>query len=104
MTAPDADAAARLVAQGTLRPDLVLADFNLPGEMNGLALATLLRARLRRQVPVIILTGDISTGTLRDIADADCMRISKPVRPAGADGRDPETAAAAGRGPSWSAG
>jgi two-component system CheB/CheR fusion protein len=82
VTAPDADAAARLVAKGTLRPDLILADFNLPGEMNGLALATLLRARLRRQVPVIILTGDISTGTLRDIADADCMRISKPVRPA----------------------
>ena len=80
--AADADSATRLVSKGSLRPDLVLADFNLPGEMNGLQLAQSLRARLRRQVPVIILTGDITTGTLRDIADADCLRISKPVRPA----------------------
>ena len=32
-------------------------------------------------VPVIILTGDISTGTLRDIALQDCVQLNKPVKP-----------------------
>jgi two-component system CheB/CheR fusion protein len=80
-TAHDGAAAAKLVAQGTLRPDLVLTDFNLPGGLDGLQLASRLRARLHRRVPVIILTGDIATGTLRDIADEGCLQLSKPVRP-----------------------
>ncbi len=81
MTAADGEAADRLVAKGTIRPDLLLADFNLPGSMNGLRLATRLRERLRRRVPVIILTGDIGTTTLRDIAEEDCVQLSKPVGP-----------------------
>ena len=80
-TASDGDAASRLVAKGPLRPDLVLTDLNLPGKLDGLQLANALRARLRRQVPVIILTGDIATGTLRDVAGEDCLQFSKPVRP-----------------------
>src|SRR6185437_8057034 len=31
-------------------------------------------------VPAVILTGDISTSTLRSIADAGCDRLSKPVK------------------------
>ena len=51
-----------------IRPDLILADYNLPNGMNGLQLAAKLREKLHREIPVIILTGDISTDTLRDIA------------------------------------
>ena len=36
-TAPDGVAALELVARGTIRPDLILADYNLPNGMNGLA-------------------------------------------------------------------
>jgi len=32
-------------------------------------------------VPVIILTGDISTAALRNIADHDCEQLNKPVKP-----------------------
>ena len=63
-TAPDGIAALELVARGTIRPDLILADYNLPNGLNGLQLAAKLREKLHRQIPVIILTGDISTGTL----------------------------------------
>ena len=35
---------------------------------------------LHRQIPFIILTGDISTGTLRDIAGQDCVQLNKPVK------------------------
>jgi two-component system CheB/CheR fusion protein len=79
-TAPDGVAALELVARGTVRPDLILADYNLPNGMDGLRLAATLREKLHRQIPVIILTGDISTGTLRDIALHDCVQLNKPVK------------------------
>ncbi len=47
--------------------------------MDGLCVAAKLRARLRRPVPVIILTGDISTKTLRDITAQKCEHLNKPA-------------------------
>ncbi len=79
--AVDGVEALSLAARGRIRPDLVLADYNLPLQMNGLQLAAKLRERLHHQVPVIILTGDISTETLRDIAAQACAQLIKPVRP-----------------------
>ena len=48
--------------------------------MNGLQLIAKLREELDRQIPVIMLTGDISTDTLRDIASHDCVQLNKPVK------------------------
>jgi two-component system, chemotaxis family, CheB/CheR fusion protein len=79
-TAPDGIAALELVARGTIRPDLILADYNLPHGMDGVQVTAKLREKLHRRIPVIILTGDISTGTLRDIALRDCVQLNKPVK------------------------
>jgi two-component system CheB/CheR fusion protein len=79
-TAPDGMAALDLVARGKIRPDLILADYNLPKGLNGLQVVEKLRAQLHRRIPVIVLTGDISTSTLRDIAHHDCVQLNKPVR------------------------
>jgi two-component system CheB/CheR fusion protein len=79
-TAPDGIVALDLVAQGKIRPDLILADFNLPKGLDGVQVAEKLRAQLRCRIPVIVLTGDISTSTLRDIARHDCVQLNKPVR------------------------
>ncbi len=79
-SAPDGIAALELLTRGTLRPDIILADYNLPKGMNGLQVAAKLRERLDREIPVVVLTGDISTGTLRDIALQNCMKLYKPVR------------------------
>ena len=68
------------MARGTVRPDLILADYNLPNGMDGLQVTAKLREKLHRQIPVIILTGDISTDTLRDIARQDCVQLNKPVK------------------------
>ena len=46
-------------------PSLVISDYNLPNGMDGLRLADRLRTGLRRSVPVIILTGDISSQLCR---------------------------------------
>ncbi len=80
-TAPDGVTALDLVARGAVHPDLLLADFNLPNGMNGIQTTTKVREALRRDIPVVILTGDISTGTLRDIAQRNYVKLNKPVKP-----------------------
>lgn len=80
MTAADGVRALDIVMRGSFRPDLLLADYNLPNGMNGLEVAAKLRVKLRREIPVIILTGDISTGTLRSIAQQGCIQLNKPVK------------------------
>lgn len=80
-TAQDGNAALALVAQGSIRPDLVIADYNLPNGMDGLEVVAKLRERAGRPLPVIVLTGDISTGTLRRIANENCVQLNKPMKP-----------------------
>ncbi len=60
-------------------PDLVLADYNLPNGPNGLELAARVRAAAGRALPVIILTGDISSATSRAVILGGCAVLSKPV-------------------------
>jgi two-component system CheB/CheR fusion protein len=79
-TAIDGAAALELAARGAIRPDLVLADYNLPNGMNGIQVCQKLRQELGRPIPFIILTGDISTEALRDIAHHDCVQFNKPVK------------------------
>ena len=79
-TAVDGHDALGLLARGMMRPDLVLADYNLPNGMNGVQVAQRLRQELDGQTPFIILTGDISTETLRDIALHDGVHLNKPVK------------------------
>ena len=80
VTAANGVAALELMGRGALRTELILADYNLPDGMNGLQLAARLRDKFRREIPVIILTGDISTGTLRDIAAQNYVHLNKPVK------------------------
>ena len=80
VTAPDGVAALELLAHEAFQPDLILADYNLPNGMNGLLAATKVRESLHCQIPVVILTGDISTDTLRHIASQDCVHFNKPVK------------------------
>ncbi len=80
MCAIDGAAALELVAKGLIKPDVVLTDFNLPGSLNGLQMAAHLREKLDAALPVIVLTGDISTKTLRDISLQKCVQLNKPVK------------------------
>jgi two-component system CheB/CheR fusion protein len=69
-----------LAAQRAIRPDIVIADYNLPGGLTGIQVMQGLREVLHRDIPVIILTGDISTDTLREIARHGCIQLNKPVK------------------------
>ena len=78
--AAEGKAALTLAARGVIRPDVIVADYNLPGGLNGLQVVAALRATLHREIPVVILTGDISAQTMREIAQQGCVQLNKPVR------------------------
>ncbi len=80
ISAADGKEALAMVARGTARPDIIITDFNLSGGLTGLKVAASARETLGREIPVVILTGDISTGTLREIARHGCVQRSKPVK------------------------
>jgi len=78
--ATEASGALDFVARGGLRPDVILADYNLPGGMTGLEVIAKIRDRLHDRLPAVILTGDISTETLRLASAQDCIQLNKPVK------------------------
>ncbi len=78
-TEKDGPGALAHIGRAALQPDLILTDYNLPNRINGLELALAIRRMLRREVPVIILTGDVSTQTLRSVAGQNCLHLGKPV-------------------------
>ena len=79
VTVPNGAAALEEIDRTAMRPDLILADYNLPGGLNGVQLTAKIRDLLHRQIPVIILSGDISTGAVREIAFQHCVQLTKPV-------------------------
>ncbi len=78
--AHDGNAAISLVGSGAVDPDVILADYNLPNGANGLEVIAKLRSMLGHEVKVIIVTGDISTETIRNVAKTKCIQMNKPMR------------------------
>ncbi|MDO9438739.1 response regulator [Hydrogenophaga sp.] len=76
---PQAEA---LVARLTAPPDLVLTDLRLDAGEVGTDLITRLRLRLRPNLPAIVLTGDSSLETAREVRRAGLTLLYKPVPPA----------------------
>jgi two-component system CheB/CheR fusion protein len=68
------------IEHAALKPDIILSDYNLPNGLSGLELAAAIRKVLHREVPAIILTGDISTETLQQVTGEDCLYLGKPVQ------------------------
>lgn len=60
-------------------PDVVLCDFRLSGDDNGLDTVMQLRA-LQPDLPAILVTGDTSADRLREARDAGLIVLHKPVR------------------------
>lgn len=63
-------------------PDLILADYRLPQGTTGLMVMDMVRRRLSRDVPGVLLTGDTSADRLREAAGAQCALLHKPIQPA----------------------
>jgi two-component system CheB/CheR fusion protein len=76
--ARDSTHALAVVADRGVGLDLILADFNLPGE-NGLEIIEKIKEVSGRNIPVIMLTGDISAITLQEIAAKGYVHLHKPA-------------------------
>lgn len=78
--AGDIATALELAGKDPERLDLVIADYNLADGISGLDAIASLRQQLRRNIPAIVLTGDIATTTLRAVADQGYIQLNKPVK------------------------
>ncbi len=81
IVAADSEAAIRLVASKDIRPDIAIVDYNLPKGLTGLTLMARLRETLGHDLPALILTGDISVGSLSEISRQGYAHQGKPVTP-----------------------
>ncbi len=77
-TAEDAEAALEAIADGFC-PDVVVSDVTMPGEMDGIALAEALRARLPG-LPVILVSGYAEGMVGEGLADRGIRFLGKPFR------------------------
>lgn len=80
LVAADGRKALALLDQGSTVLDLIIADYNLPKGLNGLEVIARVQERAQHEIPAIILTGDISADSLREIAGHGCVHLNKPVR------------------------
>ena len=76
--ARDGDQALGIAANCGMSLDLIVADYNLPGP-NGLEVIAKIEEASARKIPAIMLTGDISAATLRNIAEQRHVHLYKPI-------------------------
>ncbi|MGI6245288.1 MAG: PAS domain-containing hybrid sensor histidine kinase/response regulator [Pseudochelatococcus sp.] len=80
-TAEGLDAALDKLARSPRSPEVIIADYHLD-QGDGLAAIAVLRARLRRQVPAILLTADRSPAVRQQAEAAGVHVLHKPLKPA----------------------
>jgi PAS domain S-box-containing protein len=61
-------------------PDAIVSDYHLRGGETGLGVVAAVRDKLRRQVPVVFLTGDTARSALSETRVEGAVVLSKPVR------------------------
>src|SRR6185312_8040567 len=73
-----ADDALTRVRRQEIRPDMLLCDYNLQGSTNGVTTVSDLRAALGRNIPAIVMTGDIRSEVVNPIAAQGISVLIKP--------------------------
>jgi len=61
-------------------PDIVLADYQLQHNESGLMVAELVKSRWGDAVPVVLITGDTRTETIKTLRETGLPVLHKPVR------------------------
>ena len=69
--------------EGTGRtPDVIVSDYRLPGNSDGLQVIARLRQHFHSDIPAVLVTGDTAPGTIQAINQAGFPILHKPLRPA----------------------
>jgi two-component system CheB/CheR fusion protein len=75
----DGDAAIEYAAGANAIPDIAIVDVNLPRGPSGLQVLARLRQLIGHDLPALVLTGDISTETLIEVARQGYVHRVKPI-------------------------
>ena len=70
------------LAEIDVEPEILISDFRLPGNRNGLDIIAGLRRHYGEDFPALLLSGDTGPETLRSATDQGVPLLHKPVRPA----------------------
>jgi len=63
-------------------PDVIVSDYRLPDDTDGVEVITRLRKKFARDIPAILVTGDTAPDTILRISQAGIPMLHKPLRPA----------------------
>jgi len=72
----------RAMDAGTIRPDLLVCDYRLPGELTAIGAIGQMRELWGHSLPAMVLTGDTAPEVLHEIQDSGAMLLHKPITPA----------------------
>jgi CheY-like chemotaxis protein len=62
-----------------MTPDLIISDYRLRNEENGIATIERLRTEFNEDIPAILITGDTAPDRIREAMASDCFLMHKPV-------------------------
>ena len=82
VTAHSADEAVHWLDSLARVPDLIMTDYRLPDDTDGIEVVTRLRRKYGRDIPAIVITGDTAPDTIQRINRAGFPLLHKPLRPA----------------------
>ena len=63
----------------TTTPDLIISDYRLRDDENGIATIERLRTEFNSDIPAILITGDTGPDRIREATASDCFLMHKPV-------------------------
>lgn len=63
----------------TTTPDLIVSDYRLRENENGIATIERLRTEFNNDIPAILITGDTAPDRIREASLSDCLLMHKPV-------------------------
>jgi two-component system, sensor histidine kinase len=82
VTAHNAEEAAQSLTSLARVPDIIVSDFRLPNDTDGIEVIARLRQQFGHDIPAIMVTGDTAPDTIQRINLAGIPILHKPLRPA----------------------
>jgi len=82
VTAHSAEEAEHWLASVGRMPDVIVSDYRLPDDTDGIEVIARLRQKFGQAIPAIVVTGDTAPDTILRISRAGFPLLHKPLRPA----------------------
>ena len=81
LLADSARDALKILALNNVVPDIIISDYRLADDMNGVDAVAVVRESVNTLVPAIVVTGDTSPERLKEVKETGLLLLHKPVQP-----------------------